>query len=396
VGENAYPDNVSPHRRNLRRSNVYDKDPSALKTRHYGRVLPSQWPDGGHDSPTGAFRVTSGVAALPTDQDKWPLAEVPEPSPGNAPQRISDLGRFYSATELGHLHDPIMWEPVYGDLEDSPGSGVRDTGILNGTLAFGARPTMPMDRMRWPLVSATSRPSRLHGGGNTLRIGRPEHPRFDRPGLRAVQWLDLFHAGVANSSDPERRQGPLQRIEGRINLNTASRDVLRCLAAGALRQDPEICRITGWNHDTTFSFAPRSEPLRPDDAARAVPSERIADAIIARRPLISPTQLATLADETGHPVFGGPDQPGLAGVIQMSDAAAEEAFARVYNNSTVRSRNFRIWLIGQTLGGRQGQAEVLAQVRRMITVFVDPGPRDAQGVALLTKPVIRILHVQEY
>ena len=49
---NAYPENYSPNRRTVRWTTIYSRD-APTKPKVYGRVLPSEWPDGGHDSEFG-------------------------------------------------------------------------------------------------------------------------------------------------------------------------------------------------------------------------------------------------------------------------------------------------------------------------------------------------------
>lgn len=396
LGENAYPENVSPHRRNIRRRNIYDKDPSPLKSRHYGRVLPSQWPDGGHDSATGDFLVTTSDAALPTDESKWPLSGVPAPLAENAPQWISNAGCFSSVTELGRIFDPILWQPAYPDLPGQPGSGAEDTAMLMGQ-PYGPRlPTMPGRRRRWPEVSATSVPSEICGGGNTLRIGRPEHGKFDRPGMRAGDLLDLFHVGIPGADDARDREGSVVHIDGRVNLNTAGRDVLRCLAAGTLLRDPGLCRVIDWQHDTRGPLRPTTGPLVLDAPTDEQVADRVADAIIRSRPFASPSQLAQVRTAEGDPVFGNPGMHEDPESIQWSDAAAEEVFARVHDASTVRSRNFRLWVVGQSLGGAEDAPEVLAESRRVFTLFVDPGARRADGSLEPENQRVRILHERPF
>ena len=370
LGENSYPENLSPNRRNIRRFSVYDRDPSTAKRNHFGRVLPSEWPDGGHDSQTGAFEVIFKNDILPTDPAAW--TAPPAPLASNAPQRISNLGRFYSPTELGRVYDPILWTPAYKDLKGKPGSGAEDTEILSNI--------MPIARNAWPEVSLASTPSTDHGGGNTLRIGRPEHERFDRPGERAAQLLDLFHAGIPNSTNPDERGGNVIEINGHINVNTANKNALRAMAAGLLEQDPELRRVTSWEHDTTSgSFRPQTAALELGAPTIIRAADRIADAIVLRRPFASTSELAAVLDEDGNSVFGNRDVYPDFKDIQWSDAAAEEVFARVYEASTVRSRNFRVWVIGQSVSGPEGRPEILAESRRVFTVFSDPGERKADG-----------------
>ena len=396
LGENAYPENVSPHRRNIRRRNIYDKDSSPLKSRHYGRVLPSQWPDGGHDSDVDDFYVTTSDAALPTDESKWPLSGVLKPLAENAPQRISNVGRFYSATEFGKIFDPILWQAAYPDLPGQVGSGAEDTAMLIGQ-PYGPRlPTMPERRHCWPEVSAASVPSKTCGGGNTLRIGRPEHGKFDQPGMRASDLLDLFHAGIATSDEASEREGLVVNIEGQVNLNTAGRDVLRCLAAGRLVQDPGLCRVTDWAHDTHATLHPATQAIELDAPTHALVADRIADAIMHSRPFASPSQLAQVRGTDGLPVFGNPAMHQNPDRIQWSDAAAEEVFGRVYEASTVRSRNFRVWVVGQSLGGMADAPEVLAESRRVFTVFADPGERRADGSLEPGNQRIRVLYERSF
>jgi hypothetical protein len=379
LGENAYPENISPNRRNVRRLSIYDADPSKEKRWHYGRVLPSEWPDGGHDSPIGNFVVTTNNAILPTDSKQWP--SKPTPMKENAPQRISNLGRFYSATELGHVFDPVMWKPAYIDLEGNPGSGAKDTDeLLLDLPLIKKKPVMPATRNVWPEVTTASTPSTDYGGGNTLRIGRPEHGMFDHPGERAIQLLDLFHAGVPDSENASLREGHVVEIKGNINVNTAGKNALRAMAAGMLVQDPELRRVTNWEHDIASGyFRPKTTPLELGTPRISLVADRIADAILLQRPFASTSELGLVRDADGDPVFGNRDLYPDYKNIQWSDSAAEELFGRVYDASTVRSRNFRVWVIGQAITGPDDKPEILAESRKVFTVFADPGDRKSDG-----------------
>lgn len=342
---NSYPGNYSPNRRTVRWDTIYAGDSSG-KPKVHGRVLPSEWPDGGHDAPYGsnAF-LTNDQRILPDDARFFQGLAVP--LAGFAPMRISNRGCFLSATELGHVYDPIMWKTA-----------------------------APTNGAAWPLVAPGHAPSDARGGGNTLRIGRPEHPRFDPPDKQAVSLLDLFHAGKSRSRDASLRKGPLVRIEGHVNLNTASRDALRALAAGALRMDPELAVRTSETHETSSLMAPPTQRLELSAASRECEADIIADAIIRHRPYASPSEIARLCDDQGRPVFGNRESYPQNERIQWSDSAAEEVFARVYEASTVRSRNFRVWVVGQALASN---GEVLAESRKVFTLFADPVQRAADG-----------------
>jgi hypothetical protein len=392
-GENASPENTSPNRRNIRRSSIYDND-TARKPKTYGRVLPSEWPDGGHDSPVGTWAIIKDNAMMPTDPSyNW----TQNPLVTQAPQRLSNLGRFYSATELGRLYDPLMWRPTFDNSTDT--YSIR-TGL------------MPTSRFSWPDVLPSSPPSPEHAGGNTLRIGRPEHLAFDRPGKRASHLLDLFHAGRSRSEDPMLREGNLVEIQGHVNVNTAPRDALRALAAGALQQDPLLATTTSTQSHQgaplmaapttkTTLYAPSTDPKTEAD--------RIADAIVRSRPFASPAEMAQAKDADGKPVFGNPDLYRTANQLpantrlQWTDAAAEEVFARVYEASTVRSRNFRVWVVGQALApdatpttAANKPPEVLAEVRKVFTLFADPGQRASDGTIDPNQSHPTVIHEREF
>jgi hypothetical protein len=358
---NDYPDNYSPNRRNIRWGNIYAGD-VATKPKYYGRVMPSEWPDGGHDADFGAIppAVLAGEGGKDGDERVSPddpqfFLNVPAPRREQAPMRLSNRGRFLSVTELGRIYDPVMW-----NTGGPPGPGSP-----------------------WPDVTAASPASGDYGGGNTLRIGRPEHPGFDSPGMRASRLLDVFHAGKSRSENAAEREGPLVRIESHVNLNTARRDVLRAMAAGALAMDPLLAKRISNEHDTLGGKLARPVvPLTLSAPTREREADRIADAILRARPFASPSEIAAVKDELGRPVFGNRAQYSEGDSIQWSDAAAEEVFARVYGAATVRSRNFRVWVVGQSLGppkSPDGPPEVLAERRQVFSLFADPGERKPDG-----------------
>lgn len=391
LGENAFPENISPNRRNIRRFSIYDK--VGGDRNFFGRVMPSEWPDRGHDSAYGVFAAfkQDDMTVEPEDT-KWQnkLTKYPE----NAPHRISNAGRFYSATELGRVYDPIMWTQVYDDLKNKPGTGTSDTKQLTSSY-----PVMPMTRNVFPDVGLLSASSDILGGGNTLRVGRYEHARFDREveGLRAGNLLDLFHTGKSTSEKDDEREGDLIEINGQINLNTASKDVLRTMAAGILRQDPELRTVTNWTHELTNGrMAPKSTKIELGTPSRDQAADLVAEAILLRRPFSSMGALSALRDKNDNPVFGNPDLYTKQTNINWTDAAAEELFARIHDAGTFRSRNFRVWVIGQSVTGNENSPEVVAETRKVFTVFADPGERNAQGAIVPKKNKARVTYENSF
>lgn len=390
-----YDGGSSPWARNLRHN--ISGDPMYKENRVF------MWPDGGHDS----VARTGSIGSLNRNPDDPSLRPAISASQGASDQalareerlkyvqRLSNTGRFFSVTELGHIFDPIMWDPNGGSEFDTP--RYADFASLRPGNAVRA--------------------SDKFCGGNTLRIGRPEHPRFradyrngsesGRPAnrrLSATALLDLFHCGMPGrlnpaTINPAALTGDLIHIDGHVNLNTATRDALRALVAGRLLMDAKARRSSA-NPEPNSSSPVDILPATTEPAAENPQADIIADAIIAHRPYLSPAELAekVLAprarlgvpasdletSEDPVPVFGFSaitQESGSTRVRQpeWNDSAAEELFARVFNGATVRSRNFKVVVTGQALRHtRSGELRVLATRSRVYHVFVRP-IRDASG-----------------
>jgi len=77
-------------------------------------------------------------------------------------------------------------------------------------------------------------------------------------------------------------------------------------------------------------------------------------------------------------LFGNRDFIPDSDNLQWNDQAAEEVFARVYNSSTVRSRNFRVHVVGQSLKKTpSGRYLVGATKKKSYRVFVERGETNA-------------------
>ncbi len=374
---NAFPKNYSPNSRNIR-WDIYDKDePEKLETQ--GRVLPSEWPDGGHNSACsgiGGVRITDDQ--LEPDDAVFMTRigiQAADAHAEEAPMRISNRGRFYSATELGKVFDPVQWQV--------------------------AEPQISAKKWGDVLVGAT-KDSRW-GGGNTLRIGRPEHPMFDQeesPGMAAYRLLDLFHVGQSRSELNSEREGPLVKIQGQVNLNTASREALRAIAYGALVMDPKLEIETSDVHDVVTRMAAPTEFYEMTDEEIGEEADRVVAAIIESRktkPLMSTSDLAAIRDDAkpvGNLVFGNKMLMRDGKKVSLSDSAAEEMFGRFYEATTVRSRNFRVWVIGQCVAPQRNEIglKVLAETRKAYTIFADPGKRTEEGEIDSANYKIQVLH----
>jgi type II secretory pathway pseudopilin PulG len=382
LDENAYPDNASPNRRSVRLK-LY-KDDSPEKPKVYARMLPSEWPDGGHDATVGTWSPGDKDETLLTDP-KFNFPYEPD-AKYSAIQMISNRGFYYSPTELGRIFDPLMFAPTFANTAD--------------TTSFRSKSIMPVGETSWP-DAKSGQASPLYGGGNSLRIGRPEHAAFNSDSEkqnRAVGLLDLFHCGKPAEGTTQ-ATGPVVRIQGQVNVNTASRDALRALAAGALVMDPKLSKTTDTAHVLAPKMARPVVTLKLDAPKTALLADTIADAVISGRPYGSTSRIALARDSGGREVFGNRDLYPDAKNIQWTDAAAEEVFARVYQATSIRSRNFRVWIVAQSVAPADSVSsatQVLSEVRKSYTLIADLGERAQDGSIIPENINMRVISSNDF
>ena len=298
-------------------ANFKDKPSAANKWNGH----PDNWPDGrksGAASPSGSGQTTGAGGSLPVNTDT--LITLP----GTAPAILSTNGTFLTIWELGNVFDPMQWKP--------PATFTANTNYYNCSID-----------QTW-----TNTGGELHGGGNTLRIGRPEHSRFAwtnvsgqiQPNMRssAVALLDIFC--VDTNTD---NSNILGRFDdgNQININTAPPRVLRALASGViLTNDP----ATNIKIPTTAI----------DAFVKGVTNFR------AKYPFYSASQLMFIGTDNNWPntntwpagaVFSADVVRGTTSSanFEWSDAAAEEWFSKIYALSKVQSRNYRIYVQAQLI-----------------------------------------------
>ncbi len=397
--EVSYTHGASPGGRTYRWNVDQEKMPAESRT--------YLWPDGGHNTE----KCTGYIGDRNLDPDDKDL--MPPVNPTNSlaerqkfVQRISNAGRFYSMTELGHIFDPIMWNPNMTTWYDEP-------------VTFAQHADLDASKLKLAPSQAELDAHKRFCGGNSLRVGRVEHSLFrpdyrpspgpGRPlhrGLAASTLLDLFHCGDANSLEAARITGPHVRIDGHVNVNTASRETLRALIAGRLAADPRLRRK---NDDAEPAAGQPVLLLPPSKSRTEAQADVMAAAIIQNRPYVTPAEVAekavlSPADAAAMqkhdallplapnmPVFGYTQRDASNDrkvSPEWSDAAAEELFSRLWNNSTVRSRHFQVVVCGQAVKiGRDGKAHVAATRSRVFHVFVRPvrradGTLESQSVEI--------------
>jgi hypothetical protein len=311
-------------------------------------VVPLNWPDSGHPfgytgvRPTGPGQTPCDIMSCRTTRPC--LMPVPVPTPPPDPAKgisllsTSNTGNLGSITEMANVWDPaqLSYSLGYQDPEQ-----------------------------RLPDIPSTATRSASGAGGHTLAIGRPEYSMFDRNGMRAWQLLDVFSSKTSSTN--------FTNTAGLVNLNTASRDVLRSLAAGILaNRDPAIqpAELQGNLYPPTGSAA------QPTNVQQA---DKFADAVMNSRPLLSTAALSAIRDSQGRPFFGNPNQYNgstQSPPTEWNDPGREELFAKIYNLATTRSRNFRAFVTGQSL---DKNGKVLSTVTKVYHVFIKPNRDPATG-----------------
>lgn len=255
--------------------------------------------------------------------------EYPPNEPNKAPAFISNAGEYISLGELGHIFDPAQWSNV---------------------------------------ESAAGVPSDRAGGGFSLAIGRPEFAPFDSDGLRAAQLLDIFSLPTSDPDFP------------RININTASREVLRSLIAGVtLDADPMAPDVEPTKLETTGDlFADHVIAHRNSSPLRALSDLNN----IRKQPLIERDH----ANSAHTPFFGNiehfDDAPVVTNpavdMIEWNDAGREELFRKVMNLVTFGSKSFRIVVAGEA---RDRRGKVIGRANREYHCTIEP-ERDESGLAI--------------
>lgn len=211
----------------------------------------------------------------------------------HAPAHIRN-GPMLSIGELGHIFDPAQVDDL-------------------GEATWGGTPPSPF----------------VCGGGRTLRIGQPEFPYWDKEGLRAMQLLDLF------TTNPLDENGFPKKI-GRININTASHEVLEALFQDvAVTGDPEIGSCTNL-------------------------AEVMADTVIKHRPFFRLSDLHWIAEDFCRADHFNPAL-GSGNPALVLDRVREELFTRICPLITVQSFSFHLYGIGESFspsGHPAGRARV--------------------------------------
>ena len=155
------------------------------------------------------------------------------------------------------------------------------------------------------------------------------------------------------------------------------------MAAGILQdRDKQILPATV---ATNFYPPTATAPTSLEDASRTAggQADLFAEAVIQSRPLLSTSQLQTITNSLG-PFFGNPKQwTDKIPPTEWNDSGREELYAKLLNLTAVRSRNFRIFVTGQSL---DKNGRILSTSSKVFQVFLSP-TRNATTGALQSQHV---------
>jgi len=274
--------------------------------------------------------------------------QMPDLIPSSYRERVDDKtapvvmrkGAMVSLAELGNIFEPAQ--------VDDQGSAVNpsQTGILT-----------------------------CSGGGRTLRIGQPEFQfagtnNWDIPGKRAIELLDLFtlaDEGRRPSSGDTNQLGTNAGIPGRINVNTASHEVLTSLFYGV--------GVTSDHRSTNSRISANSA----DDLATVVesnrPYQRLSDLYPLTKNLVNAETYTPFLQRN----IPGSSPPAAA----VFDRAREEAFGKIIGHCILQTRVFHLYVIGEALdqrGKTRGRSlmEGLLRLEPDVTGRLIPSLHDVQ------------------
>ncbi len=305
---------------------------------------PDNWPDGRKStaaSPTGTGQTGGAGGSLPV------AVGTPTNLPGTAPAILTTNGKYLTIFELGNVFDPMQWKPP--------------TGFSNNTKYAGCS----ID------ATWTNTGGELHGGGNTLRIGRPEHSRFAFTNLGGANGLPIPNMGQSAAALLDIFRTTTNGIDdgGRININTAPGPVLAALAGGITLSKDTNKVGSEVNSNMVAAFTMGVMKFRQ------------------AYPFYSPSQLPFISTNYGdanwtntwhtNTVFSTNTGCGLKGITELNDQGMEEWFSKIYGLSTVQSRNFRIYVYAQMVNSNNvPYGRIMRKYYHLYTEQTAEGPND--------------------
>jgi hypothetical protein len=347
----------------------------AYTARKGSTTQPSVWLDGGHansqrgtkEVPGADTRVyTAGTVTVNPIFAPALAARVPTTAIQNeAPASIANTP-MTNIFELGRIFDPMQWQTAISMTASVP-QAVNPTNIT---------------------TSSTN--DYQQGGGNTLRIGRAEHPRFAFTNMygnsvpsipnmaqSSAALLDLFCLTNGKSVN----EGPYSLGGGKINLNTAPAPVLRALAGAILLTNDPAQVPANYTIPTAMAEAFAQGVMR----------------FRSQYPFLTPSHLSFIGTDPAWPntnswptnsVFGNTNTIALSTapgntfgstarltVTQSSDQAAEEWFSKIYALSSCQSHNYRIYVVAQLVAtNSSGQTNAIGPlVKRYYQMYARNG-----------------------
>jgi hypothetical protein len=280
---------------------------------------------------------------------------------GVNPAGLSQPGSILDPMNIWTRRDRVPVNPVTGirpnsvnqtpDTIPTPYDASRDSILAPSVIRKGAMsaigelgniydPVQADDAGEAPKAGGKGRESVFcSGGGRTLRFGQPEfhsaNPKYDWdvPGKRAIDLLDLFTVKDTGRLPGGATFGTNAGITGRINVNTASHEVLTALFTGISVTSDRRFTNSSLKATTADQLASQIEQQRPFD--------RLSDLGFLTTNLVNADSYLPALSRNAP----GSSPPSA----DVFDRAREEAFAKIIGHCSVQSRSFRIVAVGQSL-----------------------------------------------
>ena len=294
-------------------------------------------------------RSPAKIGSFPTNSqmtpDQW--ADEYTTSDSNAAPEVIRNGPMVSIGELGYVYDPANANDALTDVSPRPDGGSFANPYSNG-------------------------------GARSLRIGRPEEngaptvvasgpgsttsSSWDANGERAISLLDLFTVnntnttasvgGATNSSIITQNMNN-GGVLGRININTASTNVLAAVLSGI-----QITSDSGMTNSSGTLISPvilNNVPSMVNQLITNRPYSSLSDLYktmpmfdtnVNYSPNLPMTTYAKWNDGNYAPTYPYLVYPATLNVFNR---VHQEAFGKLVQHLTVQSRSYRVYVIGQVL-----------------------------------------------
>lgn len=333
-------------------------------SRYWDAVFPAPGPSGASGVPQvvslwanrdNIARSPANAGSVSTSQNTTPdtLPDRYNSNDSNSAPNVIRNGPMVSIGELGHIFDPASANDALTSL--SPRTD--DSGFTNNFTTGGARSLR---------IGRPEENGNLTTNGAAIGSGGAVASTWDTNGLRAIDLLDLFTVNNANTNSAGTNSIAQSMNNGgalgRINVNTASSNVLAAVLSGIqITSDPGMTNSSGTLLNQNGPVVLTNVPAMVNQLMTNRPYSSLSD-LYKAMPMFdtninyypNPTVTPYLAYNDGGFAGTGND-PYLIypSTLNVFNRVHQEAFGKLVQHLTVQSRSYRVYVIGQVLDNNQ-------------------------------------------